>query len=204
MCQMPRAPSAGSSGAVWRPVVALSPMPRKLWGGAYTMTLDEWATRWGISAQALTELAALPLEPTVRVLAGDASESNVQARVRLHAASQGVHLWRNNSGAGSVVDPSKLCSRCAPLARSFIRWGLGNDSPNLNAVVKSADLIGWRPLVVTDGMVGHTVAQFVSRECKRQGWTYKGTPEETAQNRWHSMILAAGGDSAFTTGTETL
>jgi hypothetical protein len=168
------------------------------------MNLTDWAARWGIPAQALTELAQLPLEPTVRVLEGDASESNVQARVRLHAATQGIHLWRNNNGAGAVVDPKKLCSRCAHLARSFIRWGLGNDSPNLNAVVKSADLIGWRPRVITADMVNLTIAQFVSRECKREGWTYKGTPEEVAQNRWHSMILAAGGDSAFTTGTETL
>lgn len=174
------------------------------------MNLTDWAARWAIPAQALTELATLGvLEYPVDAIAvegtrASASESNVQARVRLHAAVQGTHLWRNNSGAGAVVDPKKLCSRCDRHARSFIRWGLGNDSPNLNAVVKSADLIGWRPRVITDSMVNSTIAQFVSRECKREGWTYKGTPEETAQNRWHSMILAAGGDSAFTTGTETL
>lgn len=170
------------------------------------MNLTDWAARWAIPAQALTELAALGHEWPVSEVhdhAG-ASESNVQARVRLHAASQGVHLWRNNSGAGCVVDPKKLCFQCERHARSFIRWGLGNDSPNLNAVVKSADLIGWRPRVITAGMVNLTIAQFVSRECKKVGWTYKGTPEEVAQNRWHSMILAAGGDSAFTTGTETL
>jgi hypothetical protein len=170
------------------------------------VNLTEWAERWAIPAQALAELATvggLGMEHNLGTPAG-ASESNVQARVRLEAASKGVHLWRNNSGAGAVVDPSKLCFQCQRLARSFIRWGLGNDSPNLNAVVKSSDLIGWRPRLITDGMVGLTIAQFVARECKREGWTYKGTPEETAQNRWHGMVLAAGGDSAFTTGEPTL
>jgi len=127
------------------------------------MTLTEWANRWGIPPQAIAELAGISAVMPVPFDEAPHSESHVQAKVRLEAARKGVHLWRNNSGAGSVVEPKKLCPRCQPLARTFIRWGLGNDSAKLNEVVKSADLIGWRPRLITSELVGHTVAQFVSR-----------------------------------------
>jgi hypothetical protein len=159
------------------------------------MSLEEWAARWGLPAQALAELAILPqIEHGTPV---GKSESNVQSRVRLEAARKGIHLWRNNSGAGSVVNPKDLCPSCKRLARSFIRWGLGNDSPKLNEVVKSADLIGWRPRVITLDDVGKKIAQFTSRECKHEGWQYSNTPEEAAQTRWHAMVLRDGGDSAI-------
>lgn len=162
------------------------------------MTLDEWAARWAIPPQALAELAVLDwMHDDTTPPAANKSEANVQARVRLEAARKGIHLWRNNSGAGSVVNPKQLCPRCKPLARTFIRWGLGNDSPRVNEVVKSADLIGWRRRLITFDDVGKTIAQFVSRECKREGWRYSGTPEETAQNRWHALVLRDGGDSAI-------
>lgn len=164
------------------------------------MTLDEWMAKWALPPQAFVELTMVdwlhedtPHPPTSK------SEANVQARVRLEAARKGVHLWRNNSGAGSVVNPKQLCPRCKPLARTFIRWGLGNDSSRINEVVKSADLIGWRPRIITFDDVGKTIAQFVSRECKREDWRYSGTPEEAAQNRWHALVLRDGGDSAIVT-----
>lgn len=161
------------------------------------MTLAEWAGRWGIPPQAIAELAGIPAVQPVPFDDPPHSESHVQAKVRLEAARKRVHLWRNNSGAGSVVNPKELCPRCQPLARTFIRWGLGNDSAKLNEVVKSADLIGWRPRLITSNDIGNTIAQFVSRECKRTGWKFSNTPAEAAQLRWHTMILAAGGDSAI-------
>lgn len=162
------------------------------------LTLTEWATRWGVSSQALAELAAAPAfvpDPPRKPVE---SESGLQALVRLEAGRKGIHLWRNNSGAGYMVDRDRLCSECRDHVRSrLVRWGLANESPALNEILKSADLIGWRPRLIVDGMVGHTIAQFVSRECKKPGWHYTGTPEEVAQNRWHSLVLAAGGDSAI-------
>lgn len=85
-----------------------------------------------------------------------------------------------------------------------MRYGLGNDSPQINAVLKSADLIGIRPVVITAQHVGHTVGQFVSRECKAPGWQYTGTDREVAQLNWARLVNACGGDAAFTTGPGAL
>lgn len=151
------------------------------------MTLQEWAARWGLPPQALTELAALPWWAAPSVPSRPiTSESALQSLVRLEAARKGWHLFRNNVGAGQLKNGS------------FVRWGLANESTNVNSVVKSGDLIGWRPRLIGPSDIGHTIAQFVSRECKRPGWKYTGTPEEQAQVRWHSMVLANGGDSAIT------
>ncbi len=123
-----------------------------------------------------------------------ASESNVQANVRLEAARiPGVMLWRNNVGV--LRDQNDRP----------VRYGLANDSPQLNRQLKSGDLIGWRSVVITPDMVGRTVAVFVSRECKYEGWRFNPNDErEAAQARWRDLILAAGGDAAFTAGPGSL
>lgn len=117
-----------------------------------------------------------------------ASEARVQSEVRLEAARYGVHLWRNNVGV--LTD-----DRGRP-----VRYGLANDSAQLNAVLKSSDLVGWRPVVVTPDMVGRTLAVFCARECKAEGWTFRGTDREIAQQRWLDMINQNGGDAAFVSG----
>jgi hypothetical protein len=81
-----------------------------------------------------------------------------------------------------------------------VRYGLFNESPQVNKLVKSSDLIGWRTLHVTPAMVGTYVAQFFARECKEPAWQYSGTEREVAQLAFINMVLAAGGDAAFTTG----
>jgi len=116
------------------------------------------------------------------------SESYVQSAVRLAAANAGAILWRNNNGAGKLADGS------------FVRWGLANDSTALNAQIKSADLIGIRPLLITPEMVGHTIGQFVSRECKRVGWKPDRSERYLAQQRWADLVNRLGGDARFTTG----
>lgn len=120
------------------------------------------------------------------------SEAAVQALVRLEAARKGVRLWRNNVGV-------LLDERGVP-----VRYGLANDSKRLNAVCKSGDLIGWRPLLVTPQHLGSTIAQFVSRECKHAGWKWTGNDHELAQQRWIDFVMADGGDAAFCSGQETL
>ena len=155
----------------------------------------QWAARHGVSLQALHELQALFglhgghfIPPAVK----GTSEAAVQAAVRLEAARKGVRLFRNNVGA--LVD-----SRGVP-----VRYGLANDSKQLNEVMKSADLIGWRPLLIEPRHVGTVVAQFVSRECKRPGWHYTGADREPAQLAWAQLVTAGGGDAAFCTGVGTL
>lgn len=149
------------------------------------MTLADWAQRWGIPPQAITELAGIPALTPVTPDRPLTSESALQAVIRLEAARHGWHLFRNNNGAGKLENGN------------FVRWGLANDSPAVNKVIKSADLIGIRKRLITFDDVGKIIGQFVSRECKRPGWRYTGTPEEQAQVRWHSMVLANGGDSAI-------
>lgn len=118
-----------------------------------------------------------------------ASEGNVQSRVRLQAAAKGVHLWRNNVGAGALQNGN------------FIRWGLANDTAALNKVIKSGDLIGIRPVVITPEMVGSVIGQFISRECKAEGTLNRKTEQREAQERWRDLINRLGGDAAIVDGT---
>jgi len=120
------------------------------------------------------------------------SEAYAQSQVRLEAPRAGVTLWRNNVGV--LTD----------LTGRPVRFGLANDSRQLNEALKSSDLIGWRPVLITPEHVGRTLAQFVSRECKAPGWKYTGTDRERAQKAWLDLVAAAGGDSAFATGPGTL
>ena len=117
------------------------------------------------------------------------NEASIQAQVRLDASKLGWRLFRNNVGV--LVD-----SRGIP-----VRFGLANDSNVVNKHIKSADLIGIKPVLITQDMVGQTIGQFVSRECKWSGWKYNPKDErEAAQQRWIDMINSMGGDAKFTTG----
>ncbi len=146
------------------------------------MTIDQWAARWNVPYAAVQELLAVP-HP--KVPAGtQASETNVQSRVRLEAARLNIRMWRNNVGA--LID-----ARGVP-----VRYGLANDSKAVNAVIKSADLIGIRPTLITPDHVGSILGQFVSRECKRSAWRYvPGDERDEAQLRWATLVNACGGDA---------
>jgi hypothetical protein len=160
-----------------------------------TPAVYQWAARHGVSVQALHELQALfgmhgghdvPAEVK------GTSEAAIQSAVRLEAARKGVRLFRNNVGA--LID-----SRGVP-----VRYGLANDSKQVNEVMKSADLIGWRPLLIGPQHVGTVVAQFVSREIKEAGWHYTGRDREPAQLAWAQLVTSGGGDAAFCAGVGTL
>lgn len=148
-----------------------------------TDTLTAWAQAWRIPDAALvdlrTQLAAMCLPANVATTRG--SEAGAQQALRLEAAEKGILLWRNNSGALQDAEGR------------WVRYGLCNDSKQLNERYKSADLIGIRP-----------GGQFVAREIKAPGWRYTGTPREEAQQRWLEMVRAAGGDAQFATGRGTL
>lgn len=150
------------------------------------ITLSAWAIRWGIPMPALVELqqhmGLLDPDPDPQ---GGRSEAAVSNDVRLEASRQGMRLWRNNVG---VLEDEN---------GRPIRYGLANDSPQLNKVMKSADLIGIRPVRVMAEHVGQTIGQFVSIECKAEGWRYAGTPREEAQQRWATFVLSLGGDARF-------
>lgn len=151
------------------------------------MILQQWATRHGIPPEALDDLIrTLVTYPEPEAKPGS-SEAAIQSQVRLEASRTGSRLWRNNSGV-------------AERDGKPIRFGLCNDSAKLNRSIKSADLIGIRPVIITPDHIGHTLGQFLARECKRAGWKYTGTQRETAQLRFLNIVNALGGDGRFVTG----
>lgn len=116
------------------------------------------------------------------------SETRQQSLVLMEAAEKGIHLFRNNVGALKDL-------RGIP-----VRYGLANESKKQNELIKSADLIGWQPVVIQQWMVGYKIAQFLSVEMKEEGWTFSGDDHENAQQAWVELVLSAGGRALFATG----
>lgn len=153
-------------------------------------TIQQLAEYYGMPTQNIPAFTqAIAAQSIHNVTSSEMSESGVQSRVRLEASKQGIYLWRNNVGAGQLKEGNR-----------FIRFGLANDSKALNGVIKSGDLIGLRRILVTQAMVGHPVAQFVSREIKHANWKYSGSLEEAAQLQWAALVNAQGGDAKIVTG----
>jgi hypothetical protein len=156
------------------------------------MLLEQWAEKWKIHDLAILDLLeSIGLDSGRKVVDG-ISEASISNKIRLEASDRGCRLWRNNVGASVMADGS------------FIRYGLANDSSQLNKKIKSADLIGIRPIVIEPWMVGSTIGQFVSREVKRSNWRFTGTDREKAQAAWALLIISLGGDACFATGEGTL
>jgi hypothetical protein len=86
----------------------------------------------------------------------------------------------------------------------LVRYGLANDSKAVNEMIKSSDLIGIRPVLITPAHVGYTVGQFVAREVKAGAWMYRGTSHEQAQKRFLELVAGMGGDACFANGEGTL
>jgi len=159
------------------------------------MKLEQWAVKWGIPEKAIEDLkksfgmATLDLIKTDNI---QKSEAAVMTLVRLEASKKSCRLWRNNVGATYNEKGD------------FIRYGLANESGKMNNFIKSADLIGIRPVKIRDAMVGQTIGQFVSREIKATDWKFKATDRELAQLRWIEVITGLGGDACFATDEGTL
>lgn len=156
--------------------------------------LTQWAIKHGVTYAALTELQRMMRVDTepLHGNAAERSETAVQTDIRLEAAQLGMRLWRNNVGA------------CKDETGRVIRYGLCNDSPTMNKRIKSSDLVGIRPVLITQALVGHTIGQFVAREVKKPGWRYAGTDRETAQQAFLDLVTSMGGDASFATGEGTL
>lgn len=153
--------------------------------------LDEWAAHWGIPRAALDDLAARMTADAPPGVTGG-SEAGAQVAVRLEASRKGCRLWRNNVGA------------CMDDKGHFVRYGLANESKQMNARVKSSDLVGIRPVLITPAQVGQTIGQFICREIKALGWHYTGNKHERAQANWLALVNSLGGDAQFTTGEGSL
>ena len=163
-------------------------------GDLIVMNLNEWAIKHGVPYEALEDLRAnfglISTDPEAPTIGNN--EAAAQSKVRLEASRKGARLWRNNVGA--TMDDRG----------NFIRYGLANDSKQMNTVIKSSDLIGIRPVVITADMVGHTIGQFIAREIKAPTWHFTGTAREVAQLKFLELIVSLGGDAKFATGEGTL
>lgn len=159
-----------------------------------SFSLEAWALRHGVGWAALAELRTAfghDTDLAAELDLGD-SENVVQAHVRLAAAANGFKLYRNNVGA--LKD-----KRGVP-----VRYGLCNDTEKLNKVVKSSDLIGWKPEVWLhpETFEPTKIARFVSIECKKADWPGYNPDDahEKAQQRWLELVQAAGGLACFSKG----
>ena len=151
--------------------------------------LNQWAQRHSISAQAMQDLYALMgVGNTLAPAGAGTSEAVVTQRVRIAESRKGNRLWRNNNGA------------CEDITGRQVRYGLGNDSSQINKVFKSSDLIGITPHVVISSDVGLRLGIFTAIEVKRGGWSYKGTAREIAQFNWLKLVLSLGGIGRFSNG----
>ena len=164
---------------------------------ASNMNLNEWAIKWGIPFEAVEDLrrefGTINTDPcTLEDYETNKSEQAIQTSIRLEASQKGCRLWRNNVGAARSDEGG------------YIRYGLANDSKRMNAVIKSSDLIGIRPIKITSAHVGHVFGQFVAREVKKGGWVFTGNKEELAQLRFIELVITLGGDGAFANTVGTL
>lgn len=152
--------------------------------------MREWAQRWGVPQTAIDELIdmATPSRPTV---SGD-SEAAVQQRVRLEASRRGLRLFRNNVGV--LYDEHNRP----------VRFGLANESAQINKRLKSSDLVGITPVIITHAHIGRRVGVFTSYECKRPGWKFTGKGREEAQHAWLMLVQSLGGIAKFITGEDEL
>lgn len=158
-----------------------------------------WAQAEGVPAAAVARLEALlgiagGTAMSDPAMAGEpGSESRQQSLVRLEASKKDVLLFRNNVGAFRTDEGG------------FLRYGLANDSQQMNDKIKSSDLIGIRRKLVTPQMVGSVVGIFTARECKQEGWTFRPSDKHAgAQQTFINLINSYGGDAAFATGEGTL
>ena len=100
-------------------------------------------------------------------LSGMASEQSIQQHIRLTCSTGATRLFRNNTG--TLRD-----QHGRPVSFGLCKG--------------SADLIGWRTVMITPEMVGQQVAVFTSIEVKTPAGRVK--PE---QQQWLDAVQAAGG-----------
>lgn len=113
------------------------------------------------------------------------NEETVQALIRRDFAFIGP-IWRNNVGV--MIDETGRP----------VRYGLANDSAKLNAEIKSSDLIGITPLLITQEWVGHVVGVFTAIECKASDWTPSPKDKRAnAQQKFIDIVNMHGGFAGF-------
>lgn len=148
------------------------------------MTFQEWQTRW---PQAAAELSQV-FQPD-DLTTGATSESATSKECEKLSGLYRQRLWRNNSGAATDERTGRL-----------IRYGLGNTSARLNAVMKSSDYIGITSVIIQPRHVGRKIGVFTALEMKRPGWHLTpGDERGQAQCNYLTIVENAGGIGKFIT-----
>lgn len=117
------------------------------------------------------------------------SEDIIQQRTRLAFAPIGP-LWRNNTGA--MQDETGR----------WVRYGLCNESSQLNAKIKSSDLIGITPCTAFLASTGRweTLGVFTALEIKPSDWRPSAADQRAnAQAKFHAIVREVGGFAGFVT-----
>jgi hypothetical protein len=121
------------------------------------------------------------------------TEAVVQQQVMLEMARLGGTPWRNNVGA------------CEDKTGRIIRYGLANTSAQMNAQIKSSDVIGITPTLIEQRHVGTILGVFTAAECKYEGWHMTpGDKRAAAQQRFIDIVRGVGGYAGFATGLPDL
>lgn len=117
------------------------------------------------------------------------SETAIQNQTRRDFAYIGP-VWRNNNGAVDYVDEYGNTRH--------VRYGLGNDSAQINSVIKSSDLIGITPVLITPVLYGQVLGVFTALECKPSTWSMQpGDKRAKAQLKFHDIVRDHGGFAGF-------
>jgi len=108
-------------------------------------------------------------------------ESEILKDSMLAASENGAKVFRNNTGTAWQGDVVRLRGGDILIKNArIVHFGL---------CTGSSDLIGWRPVKITQGMVGQTIAQFVAVECKTP--SYNRASKD--QKNFLAQVRKAGG-----------
>ena len=115
-------------------------------------------------------------------------EDEVQQLIRMEASKNNILLFRNNVGAFTDT------------TGRTVRFGLGNDSVKISQNLKSSDLVGITPILITPNHVGTIIGVFTAIECKREDWNENKknlNSRESAQKNFIELVRSRGGIAGF-------
>lgn len=128
-------------------------------------------------------------------------ENNLLKEIQIKLSKLNWRLFRNNTGSAWVCYGKPI--RIKETGKYFLESGsvvLQKARPIDYGLVKGGgDLFGWRPIVITQDMIGMTIAQVCNVEAKTSG-----TKTTKEQLNFHNYILNSGGFSKIVKSEEEL
>lgn len=119
------------------------------------------------------------------------NENEISNLIRLETSKKGGILWRNNCGV--FFDATGRP----------VRYGLNNESKKINSHMKSSDLIGIQPIIITEKDYGKVYGVFTAIEVKNDKWSFNtANKKEVAQSKFLEQIQKLGGIAYFSNSKE--